>query len=140
MKHISESIIGKRGSSNISDFRFESIDRGSIVYIPELKEKDSDNPYFLCVTQRDLYDLWPDRYIDSNLLGLIHYCPPSKYSVYDTPIGEITSIYGYKKHFPFYDDNKTPIKAIYGPIDQHKLNRILSSEDTLIDFLKNLHP
>jgi len=139
MKHISESIIGRRGSSNISDFRFESIVRGSIVYIPELKRNDSDNPYFLCVTIRDLYDLWPDRYIDSNLLSLIHYILPSKYSVYDTPIGEVT-LQGYKNHFPFYDGNKIPIKAIYGPIDRHKLNRILSSEDTLIDFLKNLHP
>ena len=140
MKHISESIIGRRGSSNISDFRFESIVRGSIVYIPELKRNDSVNPYFLCVTQRDLYDLWPDRYINRNLLGLIHYSPPSKYSVYDTPIGGITSIYGYKDYFPFYNNNRAPIKAIYGPIDQHKLNRILSSEDTLIDFLKKLRP
>lgn len=139
MKHISESIIGRRGSSNISDFRFESIVRGSIVYIPELKRNDSDNPYFLCVTIRDLYDLWPDRHTNSDLPCLIHYSPPSKYSVYDTPIGEVT-LQGYKNHFPFYDDNRTPIKAIYGPIDQHKLNRILSSEDTLIDFLKKLRP
>lgn len=138
MKHISESIIGRRGSSNIFDFRFESIVRGSIVYIPEF-DSDGVNPYFLSVTERDLYNLWPDNHINSDLPCLIHYSPPSKYSVYDTPIGSIT-LHGYKNHFPFYDGNKTPIKAIYKPIDQHKLNRILSSKDTLIDFLRNLHP
>lgn len=132
-------LVHKHMDRRNDDFRFESIVRGSIVYIPELKRTNSDNPYFLCVTSQDLYNLWPDRHVNSDSLGLIHYSPPSKYSVHDTPIGQISSIYGYKKHFPFYDDNRTPIKSIYKPIDQNRLSRILSSEEVLIDFLKNLH-